>query len=49
VSRSIPLEAPRETDLASIEPTPENVLVFRGFGASVFLLGVTFLLWLLFQ
>lgn len=39
----------RENDLASVEPTPQNVFVFRAFGFSMLVLGVTFLLWLSFR
>lgn len=39
----------RENDLASVEPTPQNVLVFRAFGFSMLVLGITFLLWLSFR
>jgi hypothetical protein len=43
------LGSDRENDLGSVEPTPGNVFVFRAFGAGVATLGITFLLWLLFD
>ena len=38
----------RENDLASVEPTPQNVFVFRVVGIAAAVVGVTFLLWLSF-
>lgn len=43
------LGSDRENDLDSVEPTPGNVFVFRVFGAGVATLGITFLLWLVFD
>lgn len=38
----------RENDLASVEPTAQNVFVFRVVGIAAAVVGTTFLLWVLF-
>ena len=38
----------RENDLGSVEPTAQNAFVFRVVGLAAAVVGVTFLLWLLF-
>ena len=38
----------RENDLASVEPTARNVFVFRVAGIAAVVVGLTFLLWVLF-
>ena len=43
------LGSDRENDLESVEPTAGNVFVFRAVGGGMLVLGITFLLWLVFD